>query len=638
MEKPLWTPSVDYVKSSVLYDYQIFIEKKYGRSFLDYSSLYDWSIKCLDDFWKSIFEYFKIEYSGNLEEVINLNNNKSDFIDTKWFKGVELSYAEHIFKHRNKDKVAIKYADEATAYLEITWKELIEKVSKLQQFLQNKGIEKGDRVVAVLNNTVEALAIFLAVNSLGAIWSCCSPDFGDVSISERFVQIEPKILFIDTNYQYNGRQFTKVNTLQYLKNSIKSLELSVEVNSSDWLSIFNNYTERDLYFERIPFDHPIWILYSSGTTGKPKAITHSTGGNLLEHFKALALHQNVKEDENFLWYTTTGWMMWNYALSSLLCGATLCVYNGAIHYNNHRTFWKFVKQSEVDHLGAGASYFTAIHDLQIEGYSPKVIGSTGSPLPVTTFRNLQNKFPSAHIISLSGGTDVCSAFLSGSSFLPVYAGKIQCRTLGAAIVAIDDKGNEVFDQVGELVIKKPMPSMPLYFWNDPGNKNYKDSYFNHRPNLWSHGDWIAITDLGIDMHGRSDATLNRDGVRIGTSEIYSALHSLPIIKDSLVISVENEDGFSQMLLFVQLLASTQLNKDIQHEIKSILRTQYSPRHVPDIIYQVQDIPYTLSGKKLEIPIRKIFSGQSINKAISADTMRNPDSLNEYLLIKEKFNI
>src|SRR5690606_17225916 len=304
------------------------------------------------------------------------------------------------------------------------------------------------------------IAIFLAVNSLGAIWSCCSPDFGDKAIVERFEQIEPKILFIETNYQYNNKKFSKIDTLTMLVSRLRNLQEVVDLNDSIWKSLLDNYHPKELKFTRVPYSYPIWILYSSGTTGKPKAITHSTGGNILEHYKALALHQNVQKGDNFLWYTTTGWMMWNYALSSLLCGATLCLYNGSITYREHTRFWDFVRRSEVDHLGSGASYFASIHELTIPDYRPKVIGSTGSPLPDATFENIHDKFPDTPIISLSGGTDVCSAFLSGCPLLPVYAGEIQCRTLGSDIVAYNDAGLEVYNEVGELVIKQPMPSMP----------------------------------------------------------------------------------------------------------------------------------------------------------------------------------
>lgn len=638
MVEPIWTPSVDYIKQSPLYDYQRFVERHYNRTFLDYAALHDWSIHNLSSFWKSIFEYFKVDYTGDFTQVLDWDKDSTDFIAMKWFEGISLSYAEHVFRNRDDAELAIKFANEESTYQEITWGELKKKVSKLQLFLKDRGILKGDRVVGVLNNTADTVAIFLAVNSLGAIWSCCSPDFGDKSIAERFEQIQPKLLFMESTYQYNGCIFSKHDTLNHLKKHISSLELTVELYSDAWYNVFDDYPAEDLSFERVSFDYPIWILYSSGTTGKPKAITHRTGGNLLEHYKALVLHQGVQAGENYLWYTTTGWMMWNYAISSLLCGATLCIFNGAINHNQHDSFWNFVKRCKVDHLGAGASYFSATHDLEIKDYRPKVIGSTGSPLPVATFENLQQKFPNVHIISLSGGTDVCSAFLSGSSFLPVYSGKIQCRTLGSDIVALDDEGKEIYNEVGELVIRQPMPSMPLCFWNDAGDSNYRSSYFEDRPGVWSHGDWISIGDDGVEMFGRSDATLNRGGVRIGTAEIYSAVHSLPTIEDSLVISVEDEEGHSYMVLFVQFKNNSLFDEAMERSIKMALRSQYSPRHVPDYIFQVQDIPYTLSGKKLEIPIKKIFSGQVIDNVISKDVMRNPECLDEYEDLYSRLNI
>ena len=630
MKKPIWKPSEQYIKSSVLYDFQQFVEQHNNRCFLDYAAFHAWSIAQTGDFWEAILQYFKIDYFGQYKEVLQWDISSPDFIRAKWFEGISLSYAEHIFRNKNATDIAIKYTDENNNYHEITWENLQYKVSSLQQFLKTKGIEKGDRVVGILNNTVETIAIFLAVNSLGAIWSCCSPDFGDKSIAERFEQIAPKILFVETDYQYNGKTFSKVETIQYVQSQITTIETTVSVYKDDWQAIFSDYSLQELEFEHVPFSHPIWILYSSGTTGRPKAITHSTGGNLLEHFKALAIHQNVQKEENFLWYSTTGWMMWNYALSSLLCGATLCLFNGAIHYNEHLDFWTFVKRAKVHHLGGGAAYFSAIHDVKIEGYAPKVIGSTGSPLPATTFENLQEKFPDVHIISLSGGTDVCSAFLSGCTYRPVYAGEIQCRTLGSDIVAVNDQGQEVFNEVGELIIKQPMPSMPLYFWGDKDNEKYKDSYFSQRKGVWSHGDWISINNEGgIVMYGRSDATLNRGGIRIGTAEIYNVVNGIAGVKDSLVIATDNEKGESKMILFLQLEGETVLESLIPI-LKNELRKQYSARHIPDLFYKVADIPYTLSGKKLEIPIKKIFSGFPVEKAVSKDIMRNPDSLADYI--------
>lgn len=631
MAAPLWTPSKQYTESSTLFAFKNYIEAIYKNNIPDYPSLHQWSIDHLDSFWESILNYFDISYSGNYTNVLDWEANSHDFIAAKWFEGIELSYAERIFKSHKANDVAIKFQSEYEEYQEVTWKELKSKVSKIQQYLIDQGISKGDRIAAVLNNRVDTIAIFLAANSLGAIWSCCSPDFGDKAIVERFEQIEPKLLFIETKYQYNDKTFSKNDTLTMLISKLITLQSIVNLNDSMWNTIMDKYTTKALTFVRVPFSHPIWILYSSGTTGKPKAITHSTGGNLLEHFKALALHQNVQAGENFLWYSTTGWMMWNYALSSLLCGATLCLFDGIINHNNHQTFWSFLKSARVDHLGAGAVYFTSIEQLEIDDYQPKVIGSTGSPLPASTFEALQKKFPEVHIISLSGGTDVCSAFLSGSSMLPVYAGQLQCKTLGSDIVAFNEDGMEVWDEVGELIIKKPMPSMPVYFWSDSDNAKYRDSYFDKFPQVWAHGDWIKIiSDEGIIIYGRSDATLNRGGVRIGTAEIYNAVNELEEVQDALVITTDESDGSSKMLLFVRLVENLKLDDAIQTRIKSNLRKQYSPRHVPDSIFQVADIPYTLSGKKLEIPVKKIFAGIPIDKAVSKDIMRNPDSLEEYL--------
>lgn len=638
MSVALWTPSRDYMESSELYRFKTFVENKHGRSFNNYEALYRWSVDEYEDFWADCLEYFDIAYAGTYQKVLDWSEDSKDFIGARWFEGIQLNYAYHIFRQATDARPAIKFASETESYREISWKELSDMVSVLQQFLVDKGVTKGDRVVGVLNNRVETVAIFLAANSLGAVWSCCSPDFGDRSVLDRFSQIEPKVLFIESAYQYNDKQFSKSQTLMMLQQELPSLNIVVDVCSPSWKAIFDSYTAKTLTFQQVLFSHPLWVLYSSGTTGSPKAITHGTGGNLLEHYKALSLHQNVQTDENFLWYSTTGWMMWNYALSALLCGATLCLFDGAINHQGHQTFWDFLREAQVDHFGAGASYFSAIHDLSSGDFRPKVIGSTGSPLPASTFENLQQKFPDVHIISLSGGTDVCSAFLSGCSMLPVYSGQLQCRTLGAAIEAYNDEGEAVYEEVGELVIEKPMPSMPLYFWNDADNIKYHESYFDKFPKVWSHGDWIKIDrNEGIIIYGRSDATLNRGGVRIGTAEIYNAVSFLPEVKDSLVICVDREDSTSEMLLFVVLHAEETLSEELQQKIKTELRTSYSPRHVPDKIFTVKDIPYTLSGKKLELPIKRLFAGHPVDEIVSKDVLRNPRSLTEFVQIFEQGN-
>lgn len=634
MAEILWAPTADYRLNSTLWKYKEFIENHYHIYFENYNDLHRWSIDNNAFFWESIVHFFEIDFSGTYETVIKENFETHDFIGTTWFDGINLSYAEHIFKQASKDRPALKYANEHSHCIEISWDELQNKVSSIQQFLLTKKITKGDRICGVLNNTIDTIAVFLAVNSLGAIWSCCSPDFGDKSIADRFIQIQPKILFIEQEYQYNNKVFSKTRTLAYLQDNIPSITAAIAVNSTQWNAIFADFQPQDLFFQRVSFSHPLWILYSSGTTGIPKAITHGTGGILVEHMKALALHQNVQRGDNFLWYSTTGWMMWNYSLSSLLCGATLCLFDGIINHDEQRTFWHFLKTAKVDHLGAGAAYYSSLSTFDKGDFVPKVIASTGSPLSPETFTFLQHNFPDTPIISLSGGTDVCSAFLSGCAMLPVYAGQMQCITLGSAIEAFNEEGTPVINEVGELVITKAMPSMPICFWNDAHNTKYKDSYFDKFSGVWAHGDWIKINPQeGIIIYGRSDATLNRDGVRMGTAEIYNTVQNIQPIKDSLVITVDMEGGHSKMILFVQLQKGIILDDQLVSLLKSSLRLENSPRHIPDFIYQVQDIPYTLSGKKLELPIKRIFAGVSQDKAVTKDIMRNPDSLSEYVILK-----
>lgn len=631
MKEALWQPSESYIKDAGLFQYQSYLAKNYGLSFSSYQELHTWSIENLSVFWESLLKFFSIKYQGSYTEVLRWDPSSEDFTDVRWFDGITLNYTEQLFANRTAADIAIYYTDERDNYQEVSWGELESQVAAVQQYLLAQGIESGDRVAGILSNNIEAIVIFLATNAIGAVWSCCSPDFGDKGIAERFSLIAPKVLFMEMAYQYNGKTFHKESTKETIEAAVHSLRKIVDIHDKEWAAIFDS-PAKPLSYEQVPFDHPIWILYSSGTTGTPKAITHRVGGMLLEHLKALAFHQNVKAGEKFLWYTTTGWMMWNYALSSLLCGASLCLFDGAINFNNHQSFWDFVKQVKADHLGAGAAYFSSIHALRIEDYQPKVIGSTGSPLPIPTFENLQQKFPDVQIVSLSGGTDVCSAFLSGCPLLPVYAGELQCRTLGSDIVAFNDQGEEVLNEVGELIIKQPMPSMPLYFWNDKDNNRYKSSYFEDYPGKWAHGDWISIADHGgVVIHGRSDATLNRGGVRIGTAEIYNAVQSVEQVKDSLVITQDHADGSSKMILFLQLTADSRL-EEVQPLLKAKLRQDYSPRHVPDFMFEVADIPYTLSGKKLEIPVKKIFSGKAVEQAVSRDVMRNPDSLDSYKAI------
>lgn len=636
MNSPIWIPSKDYIESSAMYEYLTFVRKNIDSEINDYQSLWEWSLDHLERFWESLIAYYKINYEGTYEHVLSLQTD--EFIGNRWFEGLCLNYSEHIFRNKNKNHIAIIYKNEKNSLREISWGELIESTTKIRRFLVDAGIQTGDRVVGVLNNTPETISLFLAVNSIGAVWSCCSPDFGVDSIIDRFGQLEPKLLFCEGKYRYNGKEFSQYEKSKEIKKRIDSLQQAIIFDKSFLKDLKDSHTDV-LEFVKVPFNDPIWILFSSGTTGKPKAITQSVGGILLEHFKALNLHQNVKEGEKFLWYTTTGWMMWNYAVSSFLCGATLVIYDGSISYPDTDVLWDFAKSVDIEHLGAGASFLSKYIPRETNDYMPKTIGSTGSPLPPSSFIELQEVFSKTQIISLSGGTDVCSAFLSGNPLDPVYAGEIQCRTLGSDIIAIDEQGNEIINQVGELVIRQVMPSMPIYFWNDHNNIKYKESYFEKFDGVWCHGDWVKIIEnRGIIMFGRSDSTLNKGGVRIGTAEIYNVTETFEEIMDSLVISIENEERNSYMLLFVQLVNDIVLTEQIREAIRYELRRKYSPRHVADFIIQVKEIPYTLSGKKLEIPVKKIFEGRSIEKSVSLEVMKNPDCLQEYVGIRDKLNL
>jgi acetoacetyl-CoA synthetase len=634
----IWSPSEKFIQNSEMKRFELFVSEKHHISFRNYSELWQWSVDYLEEFWESIFQYFEIISHNNYSSI--LKNADSGMIGTKWFEGCTLNYAEHIFRNSDSTQPAVIFKTENADLIEISWKKLEEEVSAIQQYLIKSGVKVGDRVAGYLKNTPETISIFLAVNALGAVWSCVSPDFGLESILDRFQQIEPKILFVDTEYSYNGKIFDKSDLTKALAEKLPSVEDVVHVHSLRWKSILAIAKKNQkIQFTPVPFEHPIWILYSSGTTGKPKAITHGTGGNLLEHLKALVLHQNVKKGERFFWYSTTGWMMWNYALSSLLCGATLCIYDGSPSFPNAESLWDFADQAKIDHFGGGAAYY--IHsmkqgiDFTRKNLPIKTIGSTGSPLSEEAFLWLNSQFPNSQIASISGGTDVATAFVTSCPYLPVNLGEIQCRALGAAVYAYDDNGERVFDEVGELVIEKPMPSMPIYFWNDKDNSKYFDSYFAHFEGVWSHGDWIKITkNNGVIIFGRSDATLNRGGVRIGTAEIYKVLDGIENVKDSLVICIDIADGSAQMALFLEMKNGIGLTYELQEEIKQKLKSQFSPRHVPDVIYEVPEIPYTISGKKMEIPVKRLMMGFPLEKAVTLDAMRNPNSIQWWLDFRE----
>jgi acetoacetyl-CoA synthetase len=642
MSRCLWKPNQEFIKKSNLSDFKKFIQTHTNNSFTDYESLHNWSIHNISSFWKLIFDYADFEYEGNTLEIFKSVQSPHIY---RWFSGIKINYTEQIFANCNEDDIAIQAFNENHEVLNTSFKELKQEVNNLLQALKELGVKKGDTVAGYVTNTKEALIAFLATNALGAVWSSCSPDFGLDSVVDRFRQIEPKVLFYTKGYQYNGKHFDKSEVVRSLINALPSLVGSIglddiikcDIPTISYHSIPEN--SNPITFTKVDFNEPIWVLYSSGTTGKPKAITHSVGGILVEHYKALVLHHDVKPKDKFFWYSTTGWMMWNYANSALLNGATVVLYDGALNFPSPQSLWQKVDEIEITHFGAGAGYF--IHcmkegvDLSRFKNFPKLksIGSTGSPLTPDAFNWIYTSVsPEVWLVSLSGGTDICSGFVGGNPWNPVYEGEIQCSMLGVDLAAYSEDGTSVFDALGEMVIRQPMPSMPIKFWGDDAVQSlYKSAYYEHFKGVWRHGDWIKITqNKGVIIYGRSDSTLNRGGVRIGTSEIYSALNSLEFIQDAMVICVDYDNQEQWMPLFV--VSASKLTEEQITTIKKHIRATYSPRHVPDEIIQVPEIPYTISGKKMETPIKKLFMGKDIEKSLSKDAMKNPESIEVYLEI------
>ena len=618
---------------TILYKYKEYLKSKNKLNFKSYKDLHNWSINEMSDFWKSIVDFFEIKFDKPPTSIYKFNK---DFFKSQWFTDSKISYSKNIFKNENLNTPAIKYQNEIGEYVEISWNSLKRKTLEFQNILVDKGIVKGDRVVGYCSNTPELIAAFLAVNSLGAIWSCCSPDFGYDSVLDRFNQIQPKFLFYHSNYQYNGKVFSLSAKVLNLKNSIKSISSSLDLNTKS--SFCKSHNDIKLSYISVDFNDPIWILFSSGTTGKPKAITHRTGGMILEHFKALALHQDVSKKDTYFWYSTTGWMMWNYSLSSLLIGSSLCIYNGSPAYPDNGVLWRLAKKAKINHFGHGAVFFQNLlsqSPKELDSFDSsylKTIGSTGSPLFKETHLELNKIFPNTHIISLSGGTDVCTAFIGGNLDLKELPGEIQCKMLGASVEVWNEKGENLVNEMGELVLTKPFITMPVFLWNDHNNLKYKQSYFSKFDNIWNHGDWVTMTiNQGIIVHGRSDSTLNRSGVRIGTSEIYSAIKDLNYVEDSLIVHIDHIKD-DKLILFVKSISKLK-----QEGLITLIRKKCSPRHVPDLIFECPDIPYTLSGKKVEVPIKKILMGENSNDVVSKDSLKNPESLNWFVDFYENFS-
>ncbi len=647
MKKPLWIPSKDRIENSNMFRYMQYAAEYSGHSFSVYKDLYEWSVKDVEKFWESIWNYSGIKYSKKYEKVLE----NPVMPGAKWFIEGRLNFAENLLRYKD-DKTAIISSRENAETIRITYSELNNLVNKLAFGLKELGVKKGDRITGFVSNTPEPIIAMLASTSLGALWSSCSPDFGFKGVLDRFGQIEPKILFAVEEYSYNGKIIDCREKIHQIVQNVPSIEKIILIprnnNYSD-IEYNKSNTDNSLYyndlmrnssdkikFEQLPFDHPLYIMYSSGTTGVPKCIVHGAGGTLLQHYKELALHTNLSRDDVITYYTTCGWMMWNWLVSSLMMGASIFLYDGNPAYPNIKTLWKKIEEEKISIFGTSPKFIKISEDFGLKPKkefnlsSLKTILSTGSPLPEESFNWIYNNVKNdLQLSSISGGTDIVSCFMLGNPTLPVYAGEIQCRGLGMRVESFDWQGNTVVEKKGELVCTAPFPSMPVFFWNDPEGKKYESAYFKDYPGIWKHGDYIKITkNGGVIVYGRSDATLNPGGVRIGTAEIYRVVESMEEITDSIVIG-QNWQNDIRIILFVVLNKNFTLDDDLAKKIKTNIRSSTTPRHVPEKIFAVPDIPRTISGKKVELAVSKIIHNEIVE---NKDALANPESLKEYAKI------
>jgi acetoacetyl-CoA synthetase len=644
--EPLWEPSAELVERSRLTEFMGWLRAERGLEFADYEALWQWSVDDLDGFWGAIWDFFEVRADGDRSTVLA----SREMPGARWFPDTRLNYAEHVFAGKDDGETAILHASELRQLDQLSWGELRSQVAACAAALRGLGVQRGDRVVAYLPNIPEAIVAFLASASIGAVWSSCSPDFGPASVVDRFAQIEPKVLFAVDGYRYGGKDFDRRETVAALQEAMPSLErtivvpylepapdLSALAAATTWDELLAAGAGAELEFERVPFDHPLWVLYSSGTTGLPKAIVQGQGGILLEHLKKLHLHVDAHPGDRLFWFTTTGWMMWNFLVSGLLTRAAIVLYDGNPGYPDMGVLWDLAERADVTMFGTSAAYIAACMKDGVEPGNGRdlsrlgAVGSTGSPLSPEGFDWIyEHVGADTWLFSTSGGTDLCTAFVGGVALLPVYRGELQGRALGAAVEAWDERGNSVVDAVGELVVTAPMPSMPVRFWGDEDGSRYRDAYFEMFPSVWRHGDWIEITSRGTAIiYGRSDSTINRGGIRMGTSEIYRAVLSIDAIVDALVVDLPKAGTDGWMPLFVVLREGVELDEELPREIARRVRERCSPRHVPDQVFQIAAVPRTLSGKVLEVPVKRILMGTPAEKAASRDSLANPAALDYF---------
>ncbi|NEB77602.1 acetoacetate--CoA ligase [Streptomyces sp. SID14478] len=622
---PIWTPDPGTAARTRIARFTEFVAARTGSTHGDYRSLWKWSVEDLAGFWSAVWDFFDIRSSHPYDSVLD----DEPMPATRWFSGARLNYAEHALRTGGPQTAVIAVAEDGTTS-DVSRDELRRQVGSLAAWMRRNGVVPGDRVAGYLPHTVHAVVAFLAAASIGAVWSACGQDYGAEAAAARFAQLEPVVLFAADGYEWNGKQHDRRPETGRLREALPTVRHTVRIPclslptapdpyAVDWTDVTAGQDEP--VFEQLPFDAPLWVLFSSGTTGTPKGIVHGHGGVLLDHHKLLGLHLDLRPEDRFLWYTTTNWMMWNMVVSGLLVGATLVLYDGSPAFPGPDRLWALAAQHRVTALGMSPGYLLGSakaglepgrdHDLS----ALRVLGSTGAPLPARPYGWVHEHVGShVQVASTSGGTDIVSGFAGGAPNTPVWAGEISAPLLGVALESWDSAGRPVVDQVGELVVTRPMPSMPLYFWNDPDGSRYREAYFSVFPGVWRHGDWMTLTSRGsVIVSGRSDSTLNRQGVRLGSADVYAVVDSLPGIRESLVIGAELADGGYWMPLFVVMEPGHELTNAVRDRIDAALRTHASPRHVPDTILAVPAVPHTRTGKKLEVPVKRLLQGDSLDQ-------------------------